>query len=67
MDGRQGPPAGGGMVGAGMKCEWDPPTSKVVLCMLVRKFRLNTSHWNGYVAEEPDVLPVLSLTATETS
>lgn len=67
MEGRQGPPAGDGMVGAGIKWEWGPPTSKVVLWVLAHKFRLSTCRWNGYMAEEPDVLPVLSLTATETS
>lgn len=67
MEGRQGPPAGGGMVGAVIKSVWGPLKSQAVLWVLAHKFRLSTSCWNGYAAEDPHVLPIVSLTATETS
>lgn len=55
------------MVGAVIKSVWGPPKSQAMLWVLAHKFRLSTSCWNGYAAEDPHVLPIVSLTATETS
>lgn len=55
------------MVGAVIKSVWGPLKSQAVLWVLAHKFRLSTSRWNGYAAEDTDVFPVVSLTATETS